>query len=880
MAEVGSAYVSLLPSMRGFGRAMESQVRGEVGKSGSRVGSFFGNTLKKGALAVTAAAGGVLGAALFKGFQRLDAIDQAKAKLVGLGHTTKSVDKIMSNALTAVKGTAFGLDEAATAAATAVAAGIKPGQELSKYLSLVGDAATITNSSFSDMARVMNKARTIGAAYNDTLQVLAERGLPVYQMLADKLGVSTAEVKKLASEGKISADVLEDALRNKIGGAALESGKTFTGAFKNMQAALGRVGANLLSGIFPRLKGGFGAVTDALGRLEPVALRVGEALGDALAWAMPRVVDAFKRLRDAVSRVVDALKPVVAAVLPRLGEMLGFVAANMDVIGPAFAAFVGVLTGAKVVIGLVTGAMTLLNAVMLANPVTLAVLAVAGLVAGLVVLYQKSEAFRGAVQALWEVFSSQVLPILQSFGQFLIETVVPAIVSTAQAVGSNLKPVWDALVETFRQDVVPAVQKVLEWFQKAQPTLQKVAGFIVKLVGQSIEFGSAILGKVLPPLIRFAGKVLTNTIRGLELFFETTGVVIGALQDFWGWLMDVKDAALKVIDKIKELGNKFERAAEKVPGLSGALDAVRGALDAIAGAAQFAIDKITALAKLASKLNPFAGGGLPGGTGPGGGGAGVWGPAGRAAAPMESAGRSLMDSLAGGITAGEGAVADAMSRVAGRIAGFVPGSPVKDGPLKAFNDGMTGKELMQFMADGIKDAGPKVVKAMAEQLGDLHAKVKERLDALKQEFASLRDSIASAFTPDLFQATSFEDFWQQGVQAFGDLTKLRAAFKKLKKWGLDPAFLAQLFQSGNTALILDLAEGPRREAVMAGALFSDVNTLASQLGRDVARDVIGPKIDRTNQRLRDIEAAIDRLPKKLARELNGVASDARTRKGS
>src|SRR5690606_11341723 len=156
-----------------------------------------------------------------------------------------------------------------------------------------------------------------------------------------------------------------------------------------------------------------------------------EALGDALARAMPRIVDAFKRLRDAVSRVVDALKPVVAAVLPRLGEAAGFIAANMDVIVPAFAAFVGVRTGAKVVIGLVAGAMGPLNAVMRANPVTRAVLAVAGLVAGLVVLYQKSEAFRRAVQALWEVFSSQVLPILQSFGQFLIETVVPAIVSTA-----------------------------------------------------------------------------------------------------------------------------------------------------------------------------------------------------------------------------------------------------------------------------------------------------------------------------------------------------------------------------------------------------------------------------------------------------------------
>ena len=78
------------------------------------------------------------------GFNRALSIEQAEFKLQGLGHSAEEVDKIMENSLASVKGTAYGLDEAATVAASAVAAGVKPGEDLERTLKLVGDAATIS----------------------------------------------------------------------------------------------------------------------------------------------------------------------------------------------------------------------------------------------------------------------------------------------------------------------------------------------------------------------------------------------------------------------------------------------------------------------------------------------------------------------------------------------------------------------------------------------------------------------------------------------------------------------------------------------------------------------------------------------------------------
>src|SRR5690606_26354380 len=95
-----------------------------------------------------------------KGVGRLESIDNASKKLSGLGHSASTVESIMTNALNSVKGTAFGMDEAASTAAGTVAAGIKPGKELERTLKLVADAATIGGTSMSEMGAIFNKVAT------------------------------------------------------------------------------------------------------------------------------------------------------------------------------------------------------------------------------------------------------------------------------------------------------------------------------------------------------------------------------------------------------------------------------------------------------------------------------------------------------------------------------------------------------------------------------------------------------------------------------------------------------------------------------------------------------------------------------------------------
>lgn len=338
--EVGVAYVTLLPSGRGFGKSVEGQVDDALGRSEKKTNGFFskvGTGIKRVALGVAGVATGVAALAVGGGISRALNIEDAQAKLKGLGHDTKSVETIMNDALASVKGTAFGLDAAATTAASAVASGIKPGQELEKYLRLTADAATIAGVSMEEMGSIINKVQAKGKAQMEDLNRLTERGIPIMQMLADEYGVTAEEMSDMVSRGEVDAERFRKALENNVGGAALESGNTTRGAFANMMAALSRLGLVFVGPALDHAKTFFNEVTtifDGLGeRLGPWVERVNErlsemfnpeGLGDGFLDWFDGMVDAIQS--GPIPQLLDALAPVLPAIADaafQIGTALG-----------------------------------------------------------------------------------------------------------------------------------------------------------------------------------------------------------------------------------------------------------------------------------------------------------------------------------------------------------------------------------------------------------------------------------------------------------------------------------------------------------------------------------------------------------------------------
>lgn len=298
MAELGVGYISIVPEVSKINPEIRKALGGadpiaeQSGKSmGGKLSSGIGTALKRTAIGTGVAAGGLIATGLTKGFGRLDAIESAQSKLTGLGNSAETVSGVMDSALNAVKGTAHGLGEAATVASQMVASGIKPGEELEQTLKTVGDTAAIAGRSMEDVGLIFGSVAARGKLQGDDMLQLMSSGIPVLQLLSEELGVTSEEVSDMVSEGKVDFATFEAAMREGMGGAALEMGDTFRGALANMGAAAGRVGATALDPFFDLTKDGFGVATEALDNFND---RLGPQMDNLADWLQNRGVPALK----------------------------------------------------------------------------------------------------------------------------------------------------------------------------------------------------------------------------------------------------------------------------------------------------------------------------------------------------------------------------------------------------------------------------------------------------------------------------------------------------------------------------------------------------------------------------------------------------------
>ncbi|QZT61241.1 tape measure protein [Mycolicibacterium austroafricanum] len=316
---------TLATSTRGSGNRAMSTFQTEAQARGARIGTAVGTVIGKGmgaaisvgiagAATVATAAVATLGTALTKGFTRLKNIDTATYKLKALGNSAADIQKIMQSAKEAVKGTSFGLDAAANTAANAVAADVPLGQ-LTDYLNTVADAAAIAETSLDEMGSIFNKVQTNGKAMTDDLQMLADRGLPIFTWLKNQYGVTGEELEKMVEDSKVSSADFLKVIQTNIGGAGKIMGQSFSGSIQNAEAALGRLGEALLKPVFGQAAGGIGSVTTAL--------------DDLTAWVNNHQADIIGFWTNLGTGAVSATQEVLQAT----AEMIGAFGGLQDFLG-------------------------------------------------------------------------------------------------------------------------------------------------------------------------------------------------------------------------------------------------------------------------------------------------------------------------------------------------------------------------------------------------------------------------------------------------------------------------------------------------------------------------------------------------------------------
>ena len=347
--ELGKAYIQVIPSTKGIKGEITSELTGATAEAGAKGGQAFGSGFGSKAMTALKASGvAAAGVVIAKGWGRMTAIDEAKAKLTALGHSVEEVKSISENANAAVKGTAYGMDQAMTAAAAATAAGIQPGKELTRYLSLMGDAAAVAGVDMNEMGSIFNKVAANGKVTTEEMNQLADRGIPIWQLLAKETGKSVEELRDDISSGKVDINDFQNAIEAGMGGAAKTIGSTtLKGALSNIGASLSRIGANFLgsaddaNSFAGKLLPLFNKLMTFMGTLENGAKVLGTAIGNILGPIMTGLGQVFSTLTKG-SGSLGPLKTIILSISHVLGTIIKAVfpliikgiKAIMTVLGP------------------------------------------------------------------------------------------------------------------------------------------------------------------------------------------------------------------------------------------------------------------------------------------------------------------------------------------------------------------------------------------------------------------------------------------------------------------------------------------------------------------------------------------------------------------
>ena len=312
--------------------------------------------LKKQIIAIGAAIGAIeLGSSFIQLGADMEQTRTAFATLIG---SVEEGNKTLAELEKFSRVTPFSPDQVNKAGKSMIAFG-EDTKTLIPTLQKIGDISAGTGKNFNELALIYGKAKVAGKLYAEDINQLVEAGIPIMDQFAKRLGVSTAEVKKMASEGKLDFKILEDSFTEMTS----KGGKFF-----DMMGAQSKT----VAGRWSTLKGTF--------------VSVATQLSEKMLPIMGKIVDTMSMLLEWSIKNADILK-ILGTVI--LGVTTGYGVYNV------------VMSLSTLHTKIFTAAQKALNVVMALNPIGLVIAGLAALVTGLVIAYKESKKFRAMVDGTW-----------------------------------------------------------------------------------------------------------------------------------------------------------------------------------------------------------------------------------------------------------------------------------------------------------------------------------------------------------------------------------------------------------------------------------------------------------------------------------------------
>lgn len=419
------------------------------------------------------------------------------------------------------------------------------GQALFDQLTKFGDMGSafgIQEDSLKEMVRQYAQVQQAQVAYTEDLNILQDRGIPIFKALGEVMGVPVSQVKKLASEGKVTADVYNkaiDSIASHTKGAMEGQSQTFNGMMSTLEDNLSVLWGYLAQDWFEGIKGSLGSF---LPKFEEFVKLVGT---DGLSGAISKTIPELSPLVEMLSNIGNLLRTIVIPSLFKLGlwcsQHINVIATLVITLGTLNLAIKSVFAIERIILfiqsfkkailaikefeiltKLATAAQWLFNAALSANPIGLVIIGLVALIAGLAYLWNTSEGFRNFWINAWESIKNTCKVAVDGISKFFTDTIPNAfksLINSAKSTKdffvngfeylknavSNLGTLlvtkfknWcDEVWILFTQTIPDWIQSIVDWFSELPHHIGFALGFVVtKLIMWGVDMFNYITTNV------------------------------------------------------------------------------------------------------------------------------------------------------------------------------------------------------------------------------------------------------------------------------------------------------------------------------------------------------------------------------------------------
>ena len=278
------------------------QALGKINRDINKIqtSSFKLSTALKGAGIALAAVFAVrIGKAIIETTARFEDLNDALASVTGSAQEGGEAFGFIQEFATK---TQFGVEDLTTTFIKLKASGIEPTEEL---LTLFTDTAAVTTDQIGSLTAMTDLfARTTSGGLGlEELNRLVDRGVPVFKILEEQIGITRlqiSEMGKTAEGSKKILNALSTGLRQEFGGATAKVVDNLSTQFSNLNIALKNSAMEFGEGLSPALKDGVAELTQFVENNEETIAALGR-LGGAV---LQGVVKLFIKLAEALGAIV------------------------------------------------------------------------------------------------------------------------------------------------------------------------------------------------------------------------------------------------------------------------------------------------------------------------------------------------------------------------------------------------------------------------------------------------------------------------------------------------------------------------------------------------------------------------------------------------